>query len=321
MRLRRSDCSAPGFVRVRAGRGFSYRDAEGRTVTDPELRSRFASLVIPPAWTDVWISPHVNGHIQATGIDAAGRRQYLYHPQWRSRMDDLKFDRALALARALPAARRAATRDLHVEGLPRERVLAAAFRLLDRGGLRIGSEEYAQANGSVGLSTLRCSHANVEGDVVRLRFPGKSGQRWVSELQDADLAQVIGELRVRGGRARLLSFWEDEAWHPVTASHVNAYVRDRAGEDFTAKDFRTLRGTVAAALSLARAGPKRTQSARARAVAAAMREVASELGNTPAIARSSYVDPRVLDHYDAGRTIDASRVASAESQLVELLAR
>jgi DNA topoisomerase-1 len=296
-----------------------YRDATGAAVDDPELRARIERLAIPPAWTEVWIAPYPNGHIQATGVDAAGRRQYLYHPVWRAQKDRLKFDRMLALAEALPAARRQVTLDLRRKGLGRDRVLAGAFRLLDAGALRVGSERYADDNGSYGLSTLLGAHAAVQGSVVRLRFPAKSGHAWSSELDDEDLAALVSALKRRGPRARLLAWSGDRGPHPVTASEINVDLRERTGGEFSAKDFRTLAGTVAAALSLARTGPMRTDRQRRRAIAEAVRDASSALENTPAVARSSYIDPRVFDRYRHGETIDASRPDSAETQLRALL--
>jgi DNA topoisomerase I len=320
VRLRRSRSAGPGIHRVRAGTGFSYRDAAGATISDPELLDRIAGLVIPPAWTDVWIAPYPNGHIQATGVDAAGRRQYLYHPLWREQKDRAKFDRMLAFAEALPAARRTVTRDLRTEHLSRERVLAGAFRLLDSAALRIGSERYVDENGSFGLSTLLVAHAVVrDGGVVLLRFPAKSGRAWESELQDRDLAPLVAALKRRGGRARLLAWHGGGAWHPISAEEINDDLRRRTGGEFSAKDFRTLRGTVAAALSLARSGPQRSAAGQHRAIVAAVKAASEVLENTPAIARASYVDPRLLDRYAHGETIDATRPASAESQLRALL--
>ncbi len=320
-RLRRTDSAGPGIRRLRSGRGFVYRDAAGARVTDPELLDRIAALVIPPAWTEVWIAPHHNGHIQATGVDAAGRRQYLYHPQWREQKDRLKFDRMLAFAEALPAARRGVTRDLRAdEQFTRRRVLAGAFRMLDSAALRVGSARYVDENGSFGLSTLLCSHASVhDGDRVRLRFPAKSGHAWESELHDADLAVLVAGLKRRGGRSRLLAWHGEGGWHPLSAEEINADLRDRTGGDFSAKDFRTLSGTVTAAQSLARTGPKPNERERGKAIAAAVRAAAAELGNTPAVARTSYIDPRLLDRYEHGETIDASRPGSAETQLRALL--
>jgi DNA topoisomerase-1 len=318
-RLRRSESAGPGIHRIRSGRGFSYRGPDGTTVRDPELRSRIDRLAIPPAWTDVWIAPHANGHIQATGVDAAGRRQYIYHPSWREQKDRVKFDRSLRLAESLPAARRQVTIDLRSDDLGRRRALAAAFRMLDTGSLRVGSERYAEAHGSHGLSTLLCSHATVSGDTVSLRFPGKSGQEWESEIRDADLAAVVRSLKRRGAGARLLAYREGGAWHPVSAQEINEYVRERTGGEFTAKDFRTLHGTVTAAVSLATQGTRASKSARSRVVAQAMRDTAAVLGNTPAIARKSYVDPRVVDLFDSGTTIDPHRTNAAESELRVLL--
>jgi len=307
---------------MRSGRGFRYVRPDGTGVTDPEERARIAALAIPPAWTDVWICPFPNGHLQATGVDAAGRRQYLYHSAWRERKDRVKFDRALELAATLPAARRLATLDLRTPEPTRARALAAAFRMLDTGSLRIGSERYADAHGSYGLSTLLCSHAKVRADLVELRFPGKSGQPWESDIRDPDLAAVVRELVRRGPRARLLA-WRDEAgrWRPLSAAEINEDVRARTGGEFTAKDFRTLHGTIAAAQSLARRGAASSESGRKRAIAAAMRDAAEVLGNTPAIARASYVDPRVLDLYRRGVMLDpAYSRRSPESALLALLA-
>jgi DNA topoisomerase-1 len=304
---------------VRAGRGFTYRDADGATLTDPEVLDRIHKLVIPPAWTDVWICPYPNGHIQATGVDAAGRRQYLYHPKWREQKDRAKFERMLELAESLPTARRGVTIDLRSEGPTRRRVLAAAFRMLDHGSLRVGSERYAEQHGSHGLSTLLCSHATISGDRISLAFPGKSGQDWDSEFDDADLAALLRTLKRRGPNARLLAFKDERGWYPLDAEEINEDVRERTGGDFTSKDFRTLHGSIAAAVSLARTGPQRTPTARKRAETAAVRDASEVLGNTPSVARGSYVDPRILDHYDHGRTIDPARLDSAESELRALL--
>lgn len=318
-RLRRTDSSGRGYTRVRAGSGFSYRDPRGATVSDRELRERFDALGIPPAWKDVWIAPYPNGHIQAMGIDAAGRRQYIYHPTWREQKDRIKFDRALRLAESLPSARRGVTIDLRRDGYTRERALATAFRMLDTGSLRVGSERYAKEHGSIGLSTLLCSHATTHGDRVALAFPGKSHQAWTSEILDHDLAAVVRSLKRRGPTARLLAWKDGREWRPLSAPEINDYVREKAGDDFTAKDFRTLHGTVAAALSLARTGPESTQRKRNAAISQAMRDASDVLGNTPTVARASYVDPRLLDHYRAGETIDTTRPASAETTLRALL--
>jgi DNA topoisomerase-1 len=319
-RLRRSNLTAPGYGRVRRGRGFSFHDAGGSTVDDASVRERIDTLAIPPAWTDVWIAPHPNNHIQATGVDEAGRRQYIYHSYWREKKDKAKFDRALLLSDALPNARRKVTVDLRGDGYTRTRVLAGAFRMLDTGALRIGSERYAQTNGSHGLSTLLCAHARVSGSTVTLKFPGKSGQEWSSEITDVDLAALLASLKRRGPTARLLAYKDEGEWHPLGAEEINDYLRLRTGGEFSAKDFRTLRGTIAAAVSLAKHGPEKTRTGRTRALAQAMRDAADVLGNTASIAKKSYVDPRVVDKYRRGHTIDPDRLDSAETQLRNLLA-
>lgn len=322
-RLRHTDQTRTGVTRSRAGRGFTYFDENGQTIVDAELRARIEHLAIPPAWTDVWIAPYENGHIQATGVDAAGRRQYIYHPTWREQKDRIKFDRALALAESLPVARRFVTLDLRRAEPDRERALATAFRMLDTGSLRVGSERYAEEHGSHGLATLLCSHAQVSGATVNLDFPGKSGQEWGSVITDPDLATVIRSLKRRGANARLLAFRSEAgaAWQPLHSPDINAYVKERAGDEFTAKDFRTLHGTVAAAMSLARSGPQPSEAKRRRALAQAMRDAAEVLGNTPSIAKSSYVDPRLVDAFGAGETIDPGRLASAETEVRSLLFR
>lgn len=319
MRLRHSNASGRGYRRVAAGKGFSYRDLDGSTLPPGPVRDRLESIGIPPAWTDVWIAPFENGHIQATGLDSMGRRQYIYHPAWRERKDRVKFDRALQLAESLPTARRMVTMDLRSDGVTRQRVLAAAFRMLDSGSLRVGSERYTNENGSRGLATLLCAHVQVRKDRVQLSFPAKSGKNWDSEIFDKDLAALVRVLKRRGGNARLLAYKDGRTWHPVTSADINGYVKERTGSDFTAKDFRTLHGTVAAAVSLARSGPQKKVAARKGAVSVAMQEAAAVLGNTPSIARKSYVDPRMLDHFAAGETIDPRRLNSAESEVRALL--
>ncbi|MBT2594604.1 DNA topoisomerase IB [Arthrobacter sp. ISL-72] len=321
MRLRHSNASGRGYRRLAAGAGFTYRDLDGSTLPRGPVRERLESIGVPPAWTDVWIAPYENGHIQATGLDAVGRRQYIYHPAWREKKDRLKFDRALQLAESLPTARRLVTRDLRSDGITRERVLAGAFRMLDSGSLRVGSERYTNENGSHGLATLLCAHVKVKQDRLLLSFPAKSGKTWESEIKNPELAALVRTLKRRGPNARLLAYRNGRSWHPVTSAEINEYVKERTGGDFTAKDFRTLRGTVAAAVSLALTGPQKTAAARKRAISLAMQDAAAALGNTPSIARKSYVDPRLLDHFAAGETIDPRRTDSAESELRALLYR
>ena len=312
-RLRRSNLRKPGFTRTDDG------SFAGKGITKAD-RDRAEALDIPPAWSDVWVAPHANNHIQATGVDDAGRRQYIYHPQWREAKDAAKFDRALQLAAVLPSARAKVTRALRDEGATRERVLAASFRMLDTGALRVGSERYAETNGSHGLSTLQCDHARVSGgDTVALAFPAKSGHEWSSEIVDADLAKVVTTLKRRGGQSRLLAWRDGSDWHIVNADDINSYVREVTGGTFTAKDFRTIRGTAAAAESLARHGVEKTVTKRQRAIAQAMRDAADSLGNTPAVAKKSYVDPRIVSLYRRGRTIDTTQ-GSVDAALLRLLA-
>lgn len=319
VRLRRTDTGRKGYTRVHAGKGFSYRNPDGTLMHDQELRERFESMGIPPAWQKVWICPYENGHIQAIGFDAAGRKQYIYHPFWREKKDRIKYDRALKLAESLPSARRQVTMHLRESGTGKERALAAAFRMLDSGSLRVGSERYTNENGSHGLATLLNAHVKVHGDTIALAFPAKSGKFWESEIKDADLAAAVRVLKRRGPNARLLAFRDDKGWHPLAAVDINEYVRERTGGEFTAKDFRTLHGTLAAAISLAKHGPEATKAGRQKAVAQAMRDASEVLSNTPTIARASYVDPRLVDRYAAGETIDPTRLASAESELRALL--
>nr|WP_208402766.1 DNA topoisomerase IB [Lysinibacter cavernae] len=308
--------------RRRSGRGFSYYDSDSERVSDLRTRERIQRLAIPPAWSDVWISPYPNGHIQACGTDDAGRRQYLYHAAWTAHSDRVKFDRILDLADSLSPARRAVTIALRTQEPTEERALAAAFRLLDLGSLRVGSERYADANNSHGLATLLCSHATVHAQPapsVELNFPAKSGQSWQSTIVDTDLAKVVARLKRRGPAERLLAFYDNGQWHALSPQRINDYVRERTGGEFTAKDFRTLRGTTVAAVSLANAPPPTSQRDSKRAITEAIREVAEVLGNTPAVARSSYVDPRVIDQYHLGVTLGAGSRDTPERRLRALV--
>ena len=327
MRLRRSDLGRPGLGRRRAGSGFSYLDADGAVVRDPATVERLKGLVIPPAWTDVWISPDPRGHIQATGIDAAGRKQYLYHPAWREQQDRAKFDKALEVAERLPEVRARLCHDLTVRGLTRPRVLAAIVRLLDMGMFRIGSDQYAvrEDDPSFGLSTLRPEHVRTRGGCVLLEFRGKSGVEHSATVGDGEVCAVLRDLkRRRRGADRLFAYWDAAArrWQEIRADAINDYLREISGEQMTAKDFRTWHGTVKAAAELAAAGPQPTAAKRRKAVANAMREVADLLGNTPTVARASYVDPRVIEHYERGRVVDVEPDEpreKAEAEVLDLL--
>jgi DNA topoisomerase I len=274
-------------------------------VNDPQTLQRIKDLVIPPAWTDVWICPHPNGHLQAVGTDAAGRRQYLYHPAWGGRRDAEKFDRMIEFARALPRLREAASRHLEEEGLTRERVLATAARLLDRGFFRVGSEQYAEQNGSVGLATIEKSHVMCDGHEVTFDYPAKGGKQHVQSVVDPAVCDVVRSLkRRRGGGEDLLAYRGGSRWTDVRSEDINAYIKEHTGRDFSAKDFRTWHGTVFAAISLAVAAPAATSpTGRKRAMSWAVKQVSHYLGNTPAVCRASYIDPRVFDRYRAGVTI------------------
>jgi DNA topoisomerase-1 len=317
-RLRRSSCAAPGIARRGRGRGFEYLDPDGERVDDPELLERIAQLAIPPAWREVWICMDPRGHLQATGIDAAGRKQYLYHEQWRAHRDRQKFDSMIAFGRALPKLRRRVTRDLRVrdngksrapveQRLSRERVLAGAVRLLDVGFFRIGSEDYAERNASYGLTTMLRKHVTVAENELIFDFPAKSGQRRVQAIADSDAVALVVELKNRRSGSQLLAWREGRHWSELHAEEVNEYVKRVSGGDFTAKDFRTWNATVLAAVALAESGePEKTRAARERSVSKAIKAVAAYLGNTPAVCRASYVDPRVVDRYLAGTTIAAA---------------
>jgi DNA topoisomerase IB len=304
-RLRRADCSAAGIHRVKRGRGFSYEDPQGGRVDDEETLSRIRELTIPPAWRDVWICTDPLGHIQATGFDAAGRKQYRYHDRWERRRAARKYEAMREFARALPGLRRAVRRDIGEEGMPRSRALATAVRLLDLGFFRIGGEEYAEENESFGVATVRREHVSRHGDELVFDFPAKSGQRRVQSIRDrATVAAVEAMRRRRGGPEDLLAFRDERGrWRDVRSDDVNAYIQEHAGPDFSAKDFRTWHGTVLAALALAGGRPP-SKAAVKRTINAAVKEVSAALGNTPAVCRRSYIDPRIFDRYRDGETID-----------------
>jgi DNA topoisomerase IB len=306
MELVRSDLGGAGIRRRRCGRGFRYFDCQAVPIKDPEILARIKALVIPPAWEDVWICPEPNGHIQAVGTDAAGRRQYRYHDLWREQRDREKHDRVLEFGAALPKLRHMVENHLEGTGLGRERVLAAAVRLIDLGFFRSGSEEYAAVNGTYGLATIRrehvvCSH----GEIVFEYLAKGSKQREQAFVDDEVMAVVRGLKRRRGGGDELLAYRNGRGWHDVTAADINDYLREISGGDFTAKDFRTWHATVLAGVGLAVSKAAATSdNARKRAIVRVVREVADYLGNTPAVARASYIDPRIIDLYEQGITIE-----------------
>ncbi len=329
-RLRTVSPDDKGLTRRRAGSGFVYLDQTGHRITDLQVVERIKALAIPPAWADVWICAFPNGHLQAVGTDDAGRRQYLYHPEWRVKRDKMKFDRVLAAARRLPAARRAVARDLGLEGMPLERADAVAVRLLDLGYFRIGNDVYADTNGSFGLTTLERRHVRRQDGRVVFRFEGKSGIEHTVDIDDPQVLEALDSLRRRrGGTERLLAYREGRRWVDLDSAAVNLYLSGLL-ENLTAKDFRTWHATVLAAAALAASDePGDTKTSRRRAVKAAVGEVAEYLGNTPTIAKNSYIDPRVIDLYESGTTIDpgiltrhrspATRQRAVERAVLELL--
>jgi DNA topoisomerase I len=306
-RLRRVDCGAPGITRRRRGRGFEYVDETGERIEDADVLDRIRTLAIPPAWEDVWICADPLGHIQATGVDARSRKQYRYHDRWRERRDREKFDAMVEFARSLPQLREQVETDLRRRKLSRERVLACAVRLLDRGFFRIGSEDYAEENETYGIATMRKRHVTVNGETVVFDYEGKGGKRRVQVVGDRSIAGLIRTLRRRrGGGYELLAYRNGRAWSDVRSSDINEYIKEAIGEGHSAKDFRTWNATVLAAVVLAASARERdlgTKGGRARAKRDAVKQVARFLGNTPAVCRASYIDPRVFDRFDGGLTV------------------
>ncbi|MGA8847338.1 MAG: DNA topoisomerase IB [Nocardioides sp.] len=308
MRLRRTSADQPGWTRRRAGSGFAYLDHGGERLPSQEVQ-RVKDLAIPPAWKDVWITPYANGHLQAVGTDEAGRRQYLYHPEWRLRRDAEKFDRMLLFGKGLVKARELVLADLGREGMPLERACAAAVRLLDLGYFRIGNDAYADAHGSFGLTTIERRHVRRHQDRLVFAFVGKSGVEHRIEIDDATVIEAVEIMRRRRSAEHpgLLAYRDGRAWRSIIPDLVNDYVRQSTGLEATAKDFRTWHATVLAAAALAESDePGESKASRKRAVASAMREVSEFLGNTPALARSAYVDPRVVEAYERGLTINGT---------------
>jgi DNA topoisomerase-1 len=300
--LRRVNAASPGYTRRGRGRGFEYFEPDGHRVENEDEVGRIRALAIPPAWKDVWICRDPRGHLQAVGTDAAGRRQYLYHEAWRRRRDRAKYRRMETFAAALPMLRTQVDRDLRRRGLPRERVLACAVRLLDRGPFRIGSEAYA-SNGAFGLATIRKDHVRVGRDTASFDFVGKSGVRHTFEVSDRQILPVLRQLRRHGGESEELLAYRngEDRWCDVRSEDVNRYLQEALGEEHSAKDFRTWRATVLAAALLSEAdGPDPK-----RKVARVVRDVAEHMGNTPAVCRSAYIDPRILDRFlDAGERVE-----------------
>ena len=322
--------SEPGITRRRAGKGFSYRDPEGRAVKDRETLDRIRSLAIPPAYTDVWICADPNGHIQATGRDARGRKQYRYHPRFREARDSTKYERMLDFAAALPALRARVDEDMSRRGMPREKVLATVVHLLETTMIRVGNADYAKQNKSHGLTTLNDRHVKVDGAQIRFRFKGKSGKEWDLGIRDRRVARIVKASQDLPGQHLFQYVDEDGERHSVTSGDVNAYLREISGTDITAKDFRTWTGTVLAALALAEYEKADSQAAAKRNVREAIEQVSARLGNTPTICRKCYVHPQVIDSYlsdelaleigeEIAEELDKPALRPEERQVLEFL--
>ena len=328
MAIHEIDCNGPGIARVGAGRGFYYRDEDGSRIEDPDVLERIRALVIPPAWSDVWICSDPEGHIQATGVDAKGRRQYRYHDDWQAKRSRAKHVRMLRFARRLPHLRETVSADLRREGMPRERVLACAVRLLELGRFRVGGEGYAEENGTFGLATLQKQHVKVRGATLIFDFEGKGGQRHRCEVADPGVIDVVRTLRRRRAApdADLLAYRDDDgAWTDVRSEDINRYLQENLGDEFSAKDFRTWVATVLAAVVLADQDTPETERERSQAITLVANEVAEHLGNTPAVARSAYIDPRVVERFEADDTLDGLEevddLATLEAEVIQLVER
>jgi DNA topoisomerase-1 len=293
----------PGIRRERRGHGFRYRSVAGRIIRDRHTLKRISSLVIPPAWHDVWISPLDHGHLQATGRDERERKQHLYHPRWREIRDQTKYERVMDFARALPGIRRQLRRDLRREGLCREKVLATVVRLLEISLIRVGNEEYARDNKSYGLTTMKNRHATVRGAKIKFQFRGKSGKDHIVEVEDRRVARIVRACQDLPGQELFQCVDDEGQKHNVDSGDVNDYLREITGQDFTAKDFRTWAGTVSAASELRRLGPVDLEADIKKNVVAAVKATAQNLGNTPAVCRKSYIHPAIIEAYLDGSLI------------------
>ncbi|HZO84309.1 MAG TPA: DNA topoisomerase IB [Verrucomicrobiae bacterium] len=302
----------PGFSRQRAGKGFRYFDTEGKELRDQDHLARIKSLAIPPAWTDVWICPTANGHLQATGRDARGRKQHRYHPRWRETRDETKFTRLIAFAKALPAIRSRMSADIKLPGLPRRKVLAVVVRLLEISLIRVGNDEYARDNKSYGLTTMRNHHVDVSGPRMRFQFRGKSGKKHAIDITDSRLAKIVKQCQDLPGQEIFQYIDDDGTQQDVKSDDVNEYLREIAGQDFTAKDFRTWAGTVLAAIALQEFEKFDSQTQAKKNVLRAIEAVAERLGNTPTICRKCYVHPMVLDAYMEGALLQTVRQRAQE---------
>ena len=303
----------PGYTRKAKGEDFAWLDTDGKLIRDEQRLLRIKRLAIPPAWTDVWICPASNGHIQATGRDARGRKQYLYHERWREVRDENKYDRIISFGKALPKIRRRIARDLKPPGLPRDKVLATVVQLLERTFIRIGNEEYARENKSFGLTTMKDRHVEVKGAKLRFRFRGKSGREHEVDVTDRHIAKIISKLQDLPGQDLFQYVDDDGKVGDITSQDVNEYLREITGEDFSAKDFRTWAGTVLTAIALNAQEKFENQKQGEANIKTAISAVAKILGNTPAICRKCYVHPAVLDTYLEQKTIDGLKRTTEEA--------
>jgi len=310
--LRYINDAGPGIRRRRSGRGFSYIGTDGQPIRDSRLVERIRALAIPPAWEDVWISPTRRGHTQATGRDARSRKQYRYHPRWHTVRDEVKYGRMLAFAEALPAIRERAAADLRRQGLPREKVLAAVVRLLEKTMIRVGNEEYARDNESYGLTTMEDEHAEVSNRRVVFRYRGKSGKEHEATLEDPHLARIVRRCQELPGQRLFQYQAEDGSTDDIDSNDVNDYLREITGQDFTAKDFRTWAGTVLACMALQEFEAFESDAEAKTNVVVAVKRVAELLGNTPAVSRSSYIHPDILDSYLDGSMLESLRQRAAD---------
>jgi len=309
---------SPGFRRRRAGKGFVYTNGAGKAIRDAGEIDRIKSLAIPPAWTDVWICALANGHLQATGRDAKGRKQHRYHPRWREIRDRTKYDKMLSFAQQLPAIRRQVEKDLALPGLPRAKILATVVRLLETGMIRVGNEEYARQNNSFGVATLRARHVNVSGPKITFEFRGKSGVQHAFDLNDRRLARIIKRCQELPGHELFQCIDDHGERCAIESADVNDYLRAIAGADFSSKDFRTWAGTVLAARALGSLGAVRATK---KSIARAVESVAKQLGNTAAVCRKCYIHPAVLQAYASGSLAPAGKKDQAEATVMALLRR
>lgn len=316
--LRYVNDNEPGYMRKKWGRGFTYFDSRGNRVTDKELRQQFETLVIPPAWEEVWICSSPNGHIQATGRDEKGRKQYIYHPRWEEMRDVDKFNKLKVFGQALPQLRSQVEKDLHNRKLFRDKVIALVIRLLDESLIRIGNNEYAQENGSFGLTTMQKEHVAVNGSKLTFTFPGKSGKQQEVEVKNRRLARLVKKCQELSGQTLFQYLGEDEAYHSITSTDVNDYLRKVTEQNFTAKDFRTWGATVSVAAELAKLGPPDSEQAVQENINKAVEIAAKALGNTPAVCREYYLDPAIAEAYKSAALAKAvERVEAGKINTIE----